>query len=194
MNHQNEQSSQSESSNSSESINYSKNDLIQKLCHTNYSREEKERIFLSNNGRKCRTCHKLKINKKLSPSNFSPQHRNCICLCHTQVERRNVNELPFENGNENNNNAENNNDNNNNNNIGANQSNLIDGEINIQNDSLEIEGNEANPNEQRQQENNNHLPRRNRIRANNGNNNNGEDGSNRSEGSNNNGNGNGNNG
>ena len=36
-----------------------------KLCHFKYSKKEKEKIFLSDNGRKCQTCHKLKINKKL---------------------------------------------------------------------------------------------------------------------------------
>lgn len=67
--------------NQSQPINYSKDDLIEKICGTSYRREEKINIFLNGNGKKCRTCHKLKINKKLSPLNFSSQHRRYICIC-----------------------------------------------------------------------------------------------------------------
>ena len=68
----------------SQPINYSKNDLIEKICNISYSREERRNIFLNGNGRKCRTCHKLKINKKLSPLNFSKQHQRYICICDIQ--------------------------------------------------------------------------------------------------------------
>ena len=67
-----------------EEINYSKEELVQKLCKTSYSEEEKKSIFLSQNGRKCQTCHKLKINKKLSPFDFSAKHQKFICICHSQ--------------------------------------------------------------------------------------------------------------
>ena len=66
-----------------------KSKLIKKLCHSKYSKEEKERIFLSDNGRKCQTCHKLKINKKLSPYNFSDVINNIYVYMIFMIEANN---------------------------------------------------------------------------------------------------------
>ena len=138
MNPQNE-------SNSSKQ-NYSKKDLIKGLYKTKYTSDEKKKIFLSDNGRKCQTCHKLKINKKLSPFGFSAKHQEFICFCHTQPRRGSSSE--------NNNEVINNNlqNNDNNNNIEANQNNLQ----NINEDDINMydgEEMEENPLEPRQQEN-----------------------------------------
>lgn len=46
-------------------------ELVNRLCNSNFSFEEKEKIFLSNRGQKCRSCGLLRINKKLSPYSFS---------------------------------------------------------------------------------------------------------------------------
>ena len=39
-------------------------ELVNRLCNSNFSFEEKEKIFLSNRGQKCRSCGLLRINKK----------------------------------------------------------------------------------------------------------------------------------
>ena len=116
-------------------IKYSKEQLIRGLCNTSYSKQEKRNLFLSNNGRKCQTCSKLRINKKLSPFNFLPKHRQYICFCHTQAPNQihNVRD----------DNSHNNNDDNN---IDSNQINQInnnnDNNIDMDEDNLENEENE----------------------------------------------------
>ena len=62
--------------NRSKEKNLSKSELIKKLYHSKYSKEEKEKIFISDNGRKCQTCHKLKINTKLSPNDDNDDNRS----------------------------------------------------------------------------------------------------------------------
>jgi len=64
--------------------NYSKDELIEKLCSTPYSQEEKKNIFLYKDGRKYQVCLKLKINKKLSPFNFQKKHQRFIYICQIQ--------------------------------------------------------------------------------------------------------------
>ena len=132
-------------------IKYSKEELIRGLCHTSYSKQEKKNLFLTNNGHKCHTCYKLRINKKLLPFNFSSKHQQYICFCHTQA--------PNQIHNVRNNNSHNNNDNNDINNIGSNQINQInnnDNNIDMDEDNLENEENEMNLSEQ----NNNSLSSR----------------------------------
>ena len=117
MNHQNQR----------QQINYSKIELIEKLCNTSYTKIEKKRIFLNKNGRKCQTCHKLKIKKKLSPFDFSNKHQKYICICHIQESNSIYDESS--------NNAPNNEDN-----IDSIQSNQInDNDMDIDNDGLENE-------------------------------------------------------
>jgi len=57
-------------------------ELVNRLCNSNFSFEEKEKIFLSNRGQKCRSCGLLRINKKLSPYSFSDLHQKLICVEH----------------------------------------------------------------------------------------------------------------
>jgi len=85
-----------------------RNELVQRLCDSNFSFEEKERIFLSNRGQKCRSCGLLRINKKLSPNSFSDLHKRLICIDHHNEHTKpkiigpNMNQNPINiNGNEN---------------------------------------------------------------------------------------------
>ena len=85
-----------------------RNELVQRLCDSNFSFEEKERIFLSNRGQKCRSCGLLRINKKLSPNSFSDLHKRLICIDHHNEPTKpkiigpNMNQNPINiNGNEN---------------------------------------------------------------------------------------------
>ena len=52
-------------------------------------------LFLHENGIKCRTCHCLKIKKKLCPDDFSNKHKRYICFCDTQpkIKRQKVVDL-----------------------------------------------------------------------------------------------------
>ena len=79
--------------------NLSKTQLINRLCNTPYTYNEKKNIFLHEDGIKCRTFHCLKIKKKLCPDDFSNKHKGYICFCDTQpkIKRQKVVDLEVNN-------------------------------------------------------------------------------------------------
>ena len=79
--------------------NLPKTQLVNKLCNTPYTYDEKKNIFLQGDGIKCRTCHCLKIKKKLCPYDFSNNHKDYICFCDTQpkIKRQKVVDLEVNN-------------------------------------------------------------------------------------------------
>lgn len=170
--------------NGNEEENLKKSELIKKLCHCSYSKEEKKNIFLSENGRKCQTCHKLKINKKLSPYNFSQVHQQYICLC--DIRARSQQQNYIHNNVENNRNSVDNISNQNQNNNDPNYDNS--GDVNM-NDGNDIRQNDNNNYSQNRLGLNLQIQRGNRTgvrnrHANNRQDNNNENGDNRSDGNN----------
>ena len=115
--------------------NLSKKELTDKLCKTSYYIDEKKSIFLSDNGRKCQTCHKLKINKKLSPYKFSNQHQNYICFCgiRDRSQQLNSHQINVFNDNNSNNNGNISQDNNNDANMDLEEDNSNDNRQHVNN-------------------------------------------------------------
>ena len=53
--------------------------MVDAFCNSNFSRQEKRNLFFPENPVICRSCHKPRINKKLSVEHFSQQHQTKIC-------------------------------------------------------------------------------------------------------------------
>ena len=115
--------------------NLSEKELTDKLCKTSYSIDEKKSIFLSDNGRKCQICHKIKINKKLSPYKFSKDHQNYICFCgiRDRSQQLNFHHINAFNDNNSNNNVNINKDNNNDANMDSEEDNSNDNRQHVNN-------------------------------------------------------------